>query len=221
MNCATKKFEGSKVCSAKNVRNDLIDAAVNEFRGTGLEETINNFKDGYILELKNLQKELYGKIDNQQIKESEELQLQINDVAECKKRLGTLFIMGNFDEDSLQTMAAELDGEHDRLVEKYHYSSLSNEELQEEINAIDVTIKELKNFKINKEVTKDSVLNLISNIYVIDYKAVSHMDSNLNTDEEGVVFSFEFKMFERLNEIVEKYKSMGKVHTENKVGIIF
>ncbi|ULO09687.1 recombinase family protein [Paenibacillus sp. 19GGS1-52] len=220
MNCATRKTKGVAVCSAKNVRNDLIDVAVNEFIGTGLEETIMNFKKSYTVELNNLKKELYGKIDNQQIRESEALQLKIKDVMERKERLGMLFVMGNFNEETLQKMAAEIDMEYESLSQKYQRTILSNEELQEEIKDIDDTIKSLKDFKFNKEVTGDTIMNLISSIGVMNYSGIDNVTSNESNNNEGFIFTFEFKMFERLNQIVEKYKLMGKVHTENTISVI-
>ncbi|OMD20335.1 hypothetical protein BSK48_14050 [Paenibacillus odorifer] len=223
MNCATKKAKGSKACSAKNIKNDWLDEAVNAFLGTSIENSILLFKNSYIYELKNFKLELYGGIDNQKLEEAEKLKLKIEEVAERKIRLGTLYVMGNFDEITLKEMATQLDIEHRILTEKYQHCILSNEGIEEAIKEIDDTINNIKRFSLLNELTDENdLMSQISKIYIEETHGTIYLKDDMSSDSDSkhkLHFLFEFKLFERLNKIVEKYKAIGKIHTDNIITV--
>ncbi|HEY2494868.1 MAG TPA: recombinase family protein [Paenibacillus sp.] len=219
LNCKTKKTKGTKVCKSINITISWLDEAVDEFVDSGLESTIADFKESYVVELELLKEELYGRIDNQQVKEAEELKEKIEDVKLRKKRLATLFVSGSFDEETLESMAIDLDQEYEILHEQYTRTLLSNDEIYIEIKDIDTTITSLHEFKIKAQVTRENVLRLISSITIKEFEDFNN-DDGLKVYGKGVQFDFEFRIFERLNEIVEKYKLLGKVYTRNIISVV-
>lgn len=217
MNCATKKALGKSTCSSRNIRNDLIDNAVNEFIETGLEDTISEFKKSYVASLNILKDELRGMIDNQKLEDSEKLKKSLDELSAKKDRLGTLYVMGNFSLEKLEEMSQEIDREFELVNNKYQQVTLSNVEIKSEIEEVNRTIKELRSFSVEKDIGIDSIMSMISSISVQEFKGVSNSSK---TSKGGMIFKFEFKVFEKLNRIVDKYKTMGKVNTENTISIM-
>lgn len=218
MNCATKKSLGKKSCSSRNIRNDMLDDAVNEFIDTGLEDTVNEFKANYVTKLNELKDELSGMIDNQKLQQSNTIKSKLEELEERKSRLGTLFVMGNFNEEKLISLSAEIDSEYQALLISYNQATYSNEDIKKEIDDVNKTIRELKNFSVGKEVDIDNIMGMISSITVLEFMGTD--SGKIQNNKSGMIFKFEFKIFERLNQIVEKYKTMGKINTENTIHVM-
>ncbi|MEK4006107.1 recombinase family protein [Paenibacillus sp. FSL H3-0333] len=217
MNCATKKALGKSSCSARNIRNDLIDSAVNEFIETGLEDTISEFKKSYVLSLNKLKDELRGMIDNQKLEDSEKIKKSLDELSAKKDRLGDLYVMGNFSLEKLEEMSKGINREFELLNNSYEQATLSNAEIKNEIEEVNRTIKELKSFSVEKNLGMDIIMSMVSSISVQEFKGISKSDRK---SKGGIIFKFEFKVFEKLNKIVDKYKMMGKLDTENTISIM-
>lgn len=206
-NCRLKKTQGVKACNSPNIDIKWLDTAVQDLTSGALELTIDSFRSVYIDELISLKDELNKQIDSSKQEEAIRIEMEIKANEEKKSRVGKLFVLGKFDEQMLEQMTAELDEEFMLLQEQFRRATLTNEEIKKEIDDIENTIKSLKQFNIKKEeVNEEKVIGLISNIYV--------------RQEEILLFDFELKIFERLNEIVAKYQKTGKLYSHKLITMI-
>lgn len=216
-NCKTKKAKTKNVCNAPNVSKDVIDDALSQFAGRGLSETVFQFTEGYIGELNIFKNDLMRLIDNQQLEQAEVIKERISEVNGQKKRLIKLYTLGNYDNETLKELTEELNSEHMSLEQEYLNATVSNEKILEEIQEIENVIEQLKQFKISDKLTEQELLNLISKIEVSRTDATIDYVTGIETKVKTLILNFEFKVFEKLNEIAESYKGLKQVHTDNKV----
>lgn len=77
-------------------------------------------------------------------------------------------------------------------------------ELNEDIQGINATIKEIKNIKLKQdEYTRDEIIADIDKIIVDGYEPMIGISTNIN----GVKVSVHYKMFEKVKKIASKYKA--------------
>lgn len=220
-NCKTKKNRGKSVCDAPNITLQCIDEALNRFSNDGLSNTVFDFAEGYSLELNEFKNELSKRIDNQQIDRAEEIKIKMKEVNEQRKRLIKLYARGKHDEDTLNELTQELDTEYSQLENDYFGSTASNEKIKQEIQEIENVIVQLKEFKISKKLSEDELLALISSIRVTRTDETICAKTGEHSQEKSLILHFEFKVFEKLNEIAESYKGLKKIHTNNGASVIF
>ncbi|WP_340032684.1 recombinase family protein [Paenibacillus sp. FSL K6-1122] len=210
MNCTTKKRFGVLKCSSPNVSCELLEKAIHDFAKNKLKDTIGHFKDTYIYELNLFQKELEERIDNQQIDKASDFKDQIAEKISQEKKVIKLYSMGNFDEETLDELVSEIKRDRLKLEQELKKCTSSNEDLKEEIDEINNAIKQIKNFKVEINYSEEEVLELIDAIRI--RKLIS-----TRRERKRIILTFEFKIFKKLNQIVEKYAGMNKVQTDNSV----
>ncbi|MFI2856967.1 recombinase family protein [Paenibacillus sp. JSM ZJ436] len=210
MNCRTKKVYGVSKCSSPNIGCNLIDKAINDFAKNRIEESILKFKKNYISELLEFKKELEGRIDNQHTEKADSLKIELQQLNDQEKKIIKLYSMGKYDEETLDELMLEITQERDRLQNDLNICSSSNEEIIKEIEEVDIVISQIEQFK------NDAVYSDTEAIELIDLIRVQEIQSN-QKNKRRVLLIFEFKVFKKLNQLVDKYAEINKVTTDNSV----
>lgn len=204
-NCTNKKKKGVQFCNSKNVREEWIDWAVNQFANEGILTTIEEFKQEYIIELQYIKKLILDKIDKQQEDLAIELRSKLNDLQEQKKRIAKLYLTNKYTDEELNELVNEIDDEYGKIDKQLKEVSMSNEEIYFEASKIDEVIEKIKDFRFSSE--NDDILDIITRITIQEFEGIIDINTDKKLNKKILVFNFEFKMFKSLFQIAEKYLS--------------
>lgn len=209
-NCATKKARGTKACNAMNINLSDIEEAVEHFANGGIKETMFNLRDTYIEDLKIMKKALIQKIDNQAYDEAEKIMRQINDLENKKDKLLDLFLSDGFDKATLEKKNRQINQEIDTLRSQVQSLTRTNEDIRNEIAELDKSIEALeKKIDIKEKYEKQELLEYINRVELFSFHSMHNAQTGEVENQKGIIVHIEFKLFEIVNRIVEKYEGIG------------
>ncbi|QWU14187.1 Site-specific DNA recombinase [Paenibacillus sophorae] len=195
-NCRTKKYKGRKYCQNINVSLKQIEETIRVLADGKFYDAILKDKNKNIEKIEDEITEIKKRMNQQSVKEVENLREELKLLNEENNRLAVLFVKGNIDEDYLNTLQREIDEKVSKLIIEIKEKSMDNNQLEEEILRLKNTVTDLSNLEIKDKYTVHEIKDQISNIRV-------HRDKDNNKKAH---LEIRFKVFENIAGIMHDFQ---------------
>lgn len=202
-NCSTKKSKGTKACNNVNVQLYQIEEIMDALQNGLLYDLFLYDKETKIKQLEEILERVLATVDKQATNIVDEHKERYKQLEEEKRRLARLYMKGTLKEEQLDEMSLELDNEIESVQAIIKEASKSNEEIYAEAKEITDTIVKLKSLELKTHYTYEELRDLLKCITV----------SRDTQDHRLPFLGLEFKVFDLINRITEKYK---EIHLEQK-----
>ncbi|WML44105.1 recombinase family protein [Neobacillus sp. PS3-40] len=193
MNCMTKKRFGVKRCDYPNIKVEDLDDFINTLYEGNFYNYIVSMKNLKVDKLLKLKEELISKKHAETPAEYYLKKEELVKTQEQKQKLLDLYLDGNFEKQTLDSKAEEINNKISTLEIELKNLSLPVEEIEKQTKEIDKRVEELEEMQVKKNLTKVDIINMIDRI------DIEHFLDQINLDVH-------FKINETINKVLNKLK---------------
>ncbi len=200
--CKTKRLQGAKACNNKNISEKQLNDKV--ITNCNYKNAILFYQLNYTEPLKGLAEQLKKHINTDDTVMAKALNDKLDEYEEQESRLLDVYVHKLIGIDLYKKKETEIKSNIAATQNKLYAITKPINELNEDIQGINATIKEIKNIKLKQdEYTRDEIIADIDKIIVDGYEPMIGISTNIN----GVKVSVHYKMFEKVKKIASKYKA--------------